>query len=85
VKQILLAAFEAAAEPEGTDVGRRSNGGRTVCRRSMVWMIRNPGGQYANELLDKGIVGLGWRETGHDLKTARTPKDFYSVTRSPFR
>jgi hypothetical protein len=29
-------------------------------------MVRNPGGQHADELLARGIVGVGWGEViGH--------------------
>jgi restriction system protein len=29
-----------------------------------MWMIRNGGGEYAEEFIDKGYVGIGWAATG---------------------
>ena len=46
-----------------------------------MWMIRSPGGAHAEELIEKGIVGIGWGEASPDLKAAKTPSDFYGVVR----
>src|SRR5690348_17136433 len=29
-----------------------------------MWMIRNEGGRFANEFLEKGLVSMGWGDTG---------------------
>jgi len=29
-----------------------------------MWMIRNEGGRFANEFIEKGLVSVGWDETG---------------------
>jgi restriction system protein len=36
-----------------------------------MWMIRNSGGQFADEFIEKGLVSVGWDETGplNELKT----------------
>ena len=47
-------------------------------------MIRSPGGRYADELLERGIVGLGWGETGPEIKKARSPQDFYEIVSNHF-
>ena len=48
---------------------------------STMWMIRSPRGRYAEELLEQGIVGLGWREAVPRLDNAETPRDFYAAVR----
>ena len=42
-----------------------------------MWIVRNPGGQHADELLDKGVITIGWKDTSGQLKDAKTPNDFY--------
>jgi hypothetical protein len=37
---------------------------------NMMWMIRNPGGQYAQDLRDKGVVGIGWSDATPNVKGA---------------
>jgi restriction system protein len=49
-----------------------------------MWMIRTPGGKYAGELLEQGIVGIGWAEIEKPLSTARTIEDFYARVRETF-
>ena len=46
-----------------------------------MWMVRSPGGEYASELLEKGLIGIGWGEAGPQLTAARTPEDYYAVVR----
>ncbi len=46
-----------------------------------MWMVRSPGGEYASELLDKGLIGIGWGEAGPELPLAKTPEDFYSIVK----
>jgi restriction system protein len=46
-----------------------------------MWMVRSPGGEYATELLSKGLIGIGWGEAGSELPLARTPEDFYAIVR----
>lgn len=43
-----------------------------------MWMIRTPGGRHAEEIIDRGIVGLGWQELG-PLDAAKTPDEFYEA------
>lgn len=49
-----------------------------------MWMIRNPGGQHAEELLQKGIVGVGWGEATDQIAKAKKPEDFYAIIRVAF-
>ena len=46
-----------------------------------MWMVRSPSGQYADALLSKGIVAIGWEDAGSRLSTARKPEDFYQIVR----
>jgi restriction system protein len=46
-----------------------------------MWMVRSPGGEYAGELLEKGLIGIGWGEAGPELLSARSPADFYAIVR----
>jgi restriction system protein len=50
----------------------------------MTWMVRNPGGQHAQELLEKGIVGIGWSEVAPNVKGAKSPADFYEVVQKTY-
>ncbi len=50
----------------------------------MTWMARNPGGQYAQELLEKAVVGIGWREVVPKVIGANSPADFYEVVRNTY-
>jgi restriction system protein len=47
----------------------------------MMWMVRRPNGQYASELLEEGVVSIGWAEAAPFLDTAKTPDDFYEIIR----
>jgi restriction system protein len=49
-----------------------------------MWMVRNPAGRYAPELLQKGIVGIGWVEVVQHLGEAKSPKDYYSAIKAVF-
>ncbi len=42
----------------------------------MMWMVRNPEGKHAQELLEKGNVGIGGREAVPYLKGAKSPPIF---------
>ena len=46
-----------------------------------MWMVRSPGGEYASELLEKGLIGIGWGEAGPELPAAKSPEDFYTIVR----
>lgn len=46
-----------------------------------MWMVRSPSGQYADALLSKGIVAIGWEEAGARPSGAREPEDFYEIVR----
>jgi restriction system protein len=46
-----------------------------------MWMVRSPNGQYASDLLAKGIVAIGWAAAGGSAVNARTPEDFYEIIR----
>lgn len=50
----------------------------------MMWMVRNPGGQYTPELLSKGITGIGWSEVIPDVSDAKSPEDFYKIVRKTY-
>src|SRR5579863_4907074 len=50
----------------------------------MMWMVRNPEGKRAQELLEKGKVGIGWRDVVHRLKGAKSPADFYEAVRKTY-
>lgn len=45
-------------------------------------MVRSPDGEYADELLEKGLIGIGWGEAGPELPIAKTPEDFYAIVRT---
>jgi predicted Mrr-cat superfamily restriction endonuclease len=47
----------------------------------MMWMVRTPGGKYAQELLKMGIVAIGWAPAAEQLSNAQTTKEFYAVIR----
>lgn len=47
-------------------------------------MIRNPAGQYAEDLLEKGIASLGWDAVTADVLKAKTPEDFYALVRKNY-
>jgi len=49
-----------------------------------MWMIRNPGGQHADELLKRSIVGIGYGEASGQLGKAKTPDDFYAIVKKSF-
>jgi restriction system protein len=49
-----------------------------------MWMVRNPKGQHAQELLKKSVVGIGWGEVGPHLAGAKTPADFYEAIRKAY-
>jgi restriction system protein len=40
-----------------------------------MWMIRNGGGEYAEDFIDKGYVGIGWSATG-SLASLKTRDQF---------
>ena len=50
----------------------------------MMWMVRSPAGEYAEEFLKGGFVALGWTRAFNQLSTAQTPKDFYAVIRKTY-
>jgi restriction system protein len=45
-----------------------------------MWMVRNPAGQHADDLLKKNVVGIGWGEVA-DLAKAKVPEDYYAAVR----
>src|SRR5262245_31246594 len=45
----------------------------------MMWMVRKPEGQQATELLNRGVVGIGWGDVAPHLTGATTPADFYAA------
>ncbi|MGD0762682.1 MAG: restriction endonuclease [Roseiarcus sp.] len=45
-------------------------------------MIRSPEGQYADQLLEKGVVAIGWGEAGQKYGNASTPEEFYQIVRA---
>jgi len=45
----------------------------------MMWMVRNPQGKHADELLKSKTVGVGWPEVVPFLKGAKNPEDFYNA------
>ena len=49
-----------------------------------MWMVRNPGGQHADELLKRGIVGIGWGEASQQVAKAKDPEAFYEIIRTAF-
>jgi restriction system protein len=62
-----------------SDKQRRTNG-LGLC---MMWVVRNPGGHHADEMVDKKIVSIGWSELG-DLSRCSTPEDFYEAVRTGY-
>jgi restriction system protein len=46
----------------------------------MMWIVRNPGGRHADEMVDQKIVSIGWSELG-DLSRCKTPEEFYDAVR----
>lgn len=49
-----------------------------------MWMVRTPGGQFAQELLKLEVVAIGWPRATGQLNGAKTPKDFYEVIRKTY-
>lgn len=49
-----------------------------------MWMIRNPGGEHADELLTRNVITLGWAAATDALTNARTPEDFYKAIRTTY-
>ena len=49
-----------------------------------MWMVRTPGGQFAQELLKLGVVAIGWPRATGQLNGAKSPKDFYEVIRKAY-
>jgi restriction system protein len=50
----------------------------------MMWMVRNPQGKHADELLKAKAVGIGWPEVVPFLKGAKAPEDFYGAIRKAY-
>jgi restriction system protein len=50
----------------------------------MMWMVRNPQGKHADELLKAKAVGIGWPEVVSFLKGAKDPEDFYDVIQKAY-
>ena len=50
----------------------------------MIWMVRNPGGQHAQELLEKSVVGIGWSQVAPMVKGANSPADFYEIIKKVY-
>ncbi len=48
---------------------------------SDVWCVRAGGGMYANNFLNGGFVGIGWREIDEDLGPVRTREQLFAVVR----
>jgi restriction system protein len=46
-----------------------------------MWVIRSPRGRYTEELVEQGLVRLGWGEVAPHLSDAETPQDFYAAVR----
>ena len=46
-----------------------------------MWMIRSPRGGYVKELIEQGVIGLGWGDAAARLHAAATPHDFYATGR----
>lgn len=44
-----------------------------------MWMVRNPQGKYADQLLKAEAVGVGWPEAVPYLRDAKKPEDFYDA------
>jgi len=66
------------------DLARLTNGiARKNLTPNMMWVVRNPGGHHADEMVDKKIVSIGWSELG-DLSRCRTPEDFYDAVRNGY-
>ncbi len=49
-----------------------------------MWMVRNPQGKHADELLKAKAVGIGWPEAVPYLESAKTPEDFYDAIRKAY-
>lgn len=49
----------------------------------MMWVVRNPGGHHADELVEKRIVSIGWSELG-DLSRCARPEDFYKAVEAGY-
>jgi restriction system protein len=49
----------------------------------MMWVVRNPGGHHADEMVERGIVSIGWSDLG-DLSRCLTPEDFYDAVRNAY-
>jgi restriction system protein len=45
----------------------------------MMWMVRNPQGKHADELIKAKAVGIGWPGVVPFLKGAKNPEDFYNA------
>jgi hypothetical protein len=46
-----------------------------------MWMIRGPRGRDAQQLLERGVIGLGWGHAAPRPQDAGTPREFYAAVR----
>jgi restriction system protein len=49
-----------------------------------VWCVRSGGGMFAENFLNGGFVGIGWREISEDLGPLKTREQLFGVVRRYF-
>jgi hypothetical protein len=47
-----------------------------------MWMVRNPAGQHADDLLQKNVIGIGCGEVARHITEAMVPEDYYDAVRT---